>query len=74
MALDSAALAQEMEDELGSLYVAAGKGPLPDLGKADREMLFSAIARAIVDHITADAVVEVSDINLWHDPATGVIK
>ncbi len=74
MALDSTALAQKMEDELGSLYVAAGKGPLPNLGKADREMLFSAIAQAIVGHITADAVVEVSDINLSQDPATGVIK
>ena len=73
MALDSTALAQKMEDELGSLYV-AGKGPLPDLGKADREMLFSAIAQAIVGHITSEGVVEVSDVNLSQDPAKGVIK
>jgi hypothetical protein len=74
MALDSNILAKGIEDNLDALSQAAGKGALPDLGKADREMLFSAIAQAIVDHITADAVVEVSDINLWQDPATGVIK
>ena len=74
MSLDSNVLAKGIEDNLDALSQAAGKGPLPDLGKADRDMLFSAIARAVVDHITADAVVEVSDINLWHDPATGVIK
>ena len=74
MALDFNVLAKGIEDNLDALSQAAGKGPLPDLGKADREMLFSAIAQAIVDHITADAVVEVSDINLWQDPATGVIK
>ncbi len=74
MALDSNVLAKDIEDNLDALSQAAGKGPLPDLGKADRDMLFSAIARAIVDHITADAVVEVSDINLSQDPATGVIK
>ncbi len=50
MALDSTALAQKMEDELGSLYVAAGKGPLPNLGKADREMLFSPLPRQPFGH------------------------
>ena len=74
MAVDSNVLAKGIEDNLDALSQAAGKGPLPDLGRADRDMLFSAIARAIVDHITADAVVEVGDINLWHDPVTGVIK
>jgi len=74
MALDSTTLAQKMEEELGLLYVAAGKGSLPDLGRADRDMLFFAIAQAIVDHITSDAEVEVSDINLSQDPATGIVK
>jgi hypothetical protein len=73
MALDSAALAQKMEEQLGSLYAAAGKGTLPDLGKADRQMLFSAIAQAIVDHLENDAEVEVKDPTL-NNPATGVIK
>jgi hypothetical protein len=73
MALDSAALAQKIEDELGSLYVAKGKGPLPDLGKADREMLFSAIAQAIVDHLENNAEVEVKDPT-WSNPVMGVIK
>jgi hypothetical protein len=73
MALDSATLAQKIEDELGSLHVAAGKGPLPDLGKADRGMLFSAIAQAIVDHLEKHAQVEVKDPTLTN-PALGVIK
>jgi hypothetical protein len=73
MALDSTALAQKMEDELASLHVAAGKGPMPDLGKADREMLFSAIAQAVVDHLENDAEVEVPDPTL-NNPAMGVIK
>lgn len=74
MALKANVLAQLMEAELDTLYQATGKGPLGNVGRTDRVMLFTALAKAIVDHITADAVVEVSDVNLWKDPATGVIK
>ena len=73
MPLDSTLLAQKIEDHLDALSVAAGKGSLPDLGRADREMLFSAIARAVVEHLANDAEVEVND-PLWSNPATGIIK
>lgn len=73
MPLDSTVLAQKIEDHLDALSVAAGKGSLPDLGRTDREMLFTAIARAVVDHMTTAAEVEVND-PLWPNPAGGIIK
>jgi hypothetical protein len=73
MPLDHTVLAQYIEDRLNSLSIAAGKGPLPALGKADRAMLFTAIAEAVVDHLQSDAVVEVKDPT-WPNPVDGVIK
>lgn len=69
MALDFEVLAKDIADQL-----AKRKGPLPDMGKADRDMLFSAIAEAVVDHFQTHGVVEVSDPNLDQHPAIGVIK
>ena len=62
MALDSNVLAKGIEDNLNALSQAAGKGSLPDLGKADRDMLFTAIARAIVDHIKTQLEVKITNI------------
>jgi len=73
MALDSNILAQTIEDRLNSLSMAAGKGPLPALGKADRDMLFSAIAQAVVNHLQSAAAVEVND-PAWPHPVNGVIE
>lgn len=72
MALDSSVLAQKIEDRLGALYVDAGKGPLPDLGKADRELLFSAIAQAVVDHLQTSAELQVTDPDIT-SPLNGSI-
>jgi hypothetical protein len=69
MALDFEILAKDIEDQL-----AKRKGPLPDMGKADRDMLFSAIAEAVVEHLHTHGVVEVSDPRLDQQPAIGVIK
>ena len=73
MPLNPAILAQKIEDHLDALSVAAGKGSLPDLGRSDREMLFTAIANAVVEHLTNDAEVEVNDA-AWSNPASGIIK
>ena len=69
MALDFKILATGIEDQLTKR-----KGPLPDMGKADRDMLFSAIAEAVVEHLHTHGVVEVDDPNLDQHPAIGVIK
>jgi hypothetical protein len=73
MALNYTNLATEMETNLDAFSQAAGKGPLPDLGKADREMFFKAIAKAVVEHIQANAEVEVNDAT-WPNPADGTIS
>jgi len=69
MALDFKILAAEMETQL-----AQRKGPLPDLGKKDREDLFEAIAQAVVEHFQREAVIEVNDVNLNQNPAPGTIR
>ncbi len=74
MALDSTVLAKGIGDNLDALSQAAGKGPLPNLGKADRDMLFTAIAEAIVDHIKTNLDVEITDSGLFRSPARGEIS
>ncbi len=49
--LDSNELAQLMMTRLDALFQAAGRGGLPVAGKEDRELLFKAIADAVVSHL-----------------------
>jgi hypothetical protein len=72
MALDSNVLSQSIEQKLDELHQAAGKGPLPELGKTDRKMLFDAIARAVVEHFQTLAEVDVT--NLTGDHEEGILK
>ena len=50
-------LADRMAANLETMREAAGYGPLPSMGSADRKMLFGALAKAIVEHIQQKAVV-----------------
>jgi hypothetical protein len=56
--LDSDVLSQLMITRLDALFQAAHKGPLPLAGSEDRELLFKAIAEAVVSHVKDSAVVE----------------
>ncbi len=51
MALDETTLAAEMETSLKAIWKEKGRGDLPETGKDDREILFLAISRAIIEQL-----------------------
>jgi len=55
--LNADALSALMLQNLATARQAAGYGPLPPIGTADRKMLFDAIAQAVVTHLQQDAIV-----------------
>lgn len=75
MALDSNILAQSFSDKLAAAYSARHNNmPLPDIGTADRQMLFRALAEAIVEHIQTRLDVEITNVGTGVFTKKGVIS
>ena len=73
--LNSNELSQLMIARLDALSQAAGKGPLPSAGSEDRELLFKAIAEAVVLHLQNKTEVKGNVLAFGNDVITsGVIK
>ena len=73
--LNSDELSQLMITRLDALFQAAQKGPLPPAGKEDRELLFKAIAEAVVLHLHDRAELKGNVLAVGNDViSSGVIK
>ena len=73
--LNSDELTQLMITRLDALFQAAQKGPLPLAGKEDRELLFKAIAEAVVLHLHDKGEVKGDVLAVGNDViSSGVIK
>ena len=73
--LNSDDLAQLMKERLDVLFQAAQKGPLPQAGQEDRELLFKAIAEAVVQHVHDKGEINGDVLVLGNNVITsGVIK